>query len=271
MEAEPRWPMRFKGGATEPSPQPPCAHRIAAHGACVLILPRPACSTLRAPPARARNLVTACSRGDAHLTLPAAPWQVSIDIDATDRRLRRAGWRRHGWRRLGAQSAIIGGDFVRLPARRPAASPCARVCCTGARGEVKCFRRRLPPRAGAAAPARPRRQRRRRRSLRPRRPRASAWRLDARRRLQAVRRRRCACRGGARAAPGEPERAARWAPRRRWVGPGLGPAAPRRSVLCGVWGELWSLRCVKYTLRTSAKYNMYFGISGELQQVPASV
>ena len=38
MEAEPRWPMRFKGGATSPSPQPPCAHRIAAHGACVLIL-----------------------------------------------------------------------------------------------------------------------------------------------------------------------------------------------------------------------------------------
>ena len=172
--------MRFKGGATEPSPQPPCAHRIAAHGACVLILPRPACSTLRAPPARARNLVTACSRGDARLTLPAAPWQVSIDIDATDRRLRRAGRRRHGWRRLGAQSAIIGGDFERLPARRPAASPCARVCCTGARGEVKCFRRRLPPGAEAAAPARPRRRRRRRRTWRPRRPRASAWRLDAR-------------------------------------------------------------------------------------------
>ena len=116
----------------------------------------------------------------ARLTLPAAPWQVSIDIDATDRRLRRAGRRRHGWRRLGAQSAIIGGDFERLPARRPAASPCARVCCTGARGEVKCFRRRLPPGAEAAAPARPRRRRRRRRSWRPRRPRASAWRLDAR-------------------------------------------------------------------------------------------
>ena len=234
MEAKPRWPMRFMGGATEPSPQPLCAHRIAAHGACVLTLPRPACATLRAPPARARKPATACSHGDARLTLSAAPWQVSFDIGARDRRRRRASRRRNGWRRLGAQSAIIGGDFERLPARRPAASPCARVCCTGARGEVKCFRRRLPPGAEAAAPARPRRRRRRRRSWRPRRPRASAWRLDARRRLQAVRRRRCACRGGARAAPGEPERAARWAPRRRWVGPWLEPAAPHRSVPCGV-------------------------------------
>ena len=133
----------------------------------------------------------------------------------------------------------------RVPAYRPAASPRARVYCTGARGKAECFRRRLPPRARAAAPARPRRRRRRRRSWRPRRPRASAWRLDARRRLQAARRRRRARRGGARVAPGEPERAARWAPRRRWVGPGSGPAppaAPRRSVPCGVCGGLWRRR-----------------------------
>ena len=193
--------------------------------------------------ARATSLVTACSRGDARsFDAAGGPWQVSIDIDATDRRLRRAGRRRHGWRRLGAQSAIIGGDFVRLPARRPAASPCAPVQHTRAHGEVKCFRRRLPPGAEAAAPARPRRRRRRRRSWRPWRPRALAWRLDARRRLQAARRRRRTHRGGARAAPGEPERAARWAPRRRWVGPGSGPAAPRRSVPCGVWGGLWRRR-----------------------------
>ena len=61
------------GGATSPSPVPPCAHRIAAHGACVLAHARPACATLRATAARPRNLVTACSRGDARLTVPAAP------------------------------------------------------------------------------------------------------------------------------------------------------------------------------------------------------